>query len=519
MYHKYILLILNCEKYKWKASLQKETWLKSLPSDMKYFHIIGDNSKCGDKNYYIDETDNVIYTNTKDDYLSLPHKVITALEAVNDTFKYDYIFKTDDDQFLINNNFFNVLENKLTENIYNYGGYHLSIDSHISEYWQVHDVLPRNLLLEKTIYCTGRFYLLSPIAVSHLLSNKAAISSKIIEDHAMGYYLSDDIKRFTLAINDIVQNSFIDYDKFVENNYYIYTECVNCPEICVNAILSYIKYHPYKVHVYLTENDKEYFDRHINNPQIIFHLLDNNMRDIYTQDGHLGTAIIWEKAIRSYYNYKIIHFDSDVVFREDAVNDIIKGLYTHDLVGPIRCYKHNRNGRDDIRHQSDVVSTYCFGFNSKMIDINKYDSDVLVRMVRGNHSPHGLHILDFFDPVSYEILNNGGTSLFIDFNTFGGLNQEGGRDNRYPLVNKWTDCGDKIIHFSSVGSGLNFHKGIKNNISTSVPSTYVEYSLKTLAMYNFLLFNKVTPRLDSALYEVKYLFDDMTNIKFIEFDY
>ena len=36
---KYIMIILNCEKYQYKAKYQKETWLLDFP--IFYLHIIG----------------------------------------------------------------------------------------------------------------------------------------------------------------------------------------------------------------------------------------------------------------------------------------------------------------------------------------------------------------------------------------------------------------------------------------------------------------------------------------------
>ena len=36
----YILLIMNCEKYAWKADIQKDSWLKTIPSSLPYFHIV-----------------------------------------------------------------------------------------------------------------------------------------------------------------------------------------------------------------------------------------------------------------------------------------------------------------------------------------------------------------------------------------------------------------------------------------------------------------------------------------------
>ena len=123
-------------------------------------------------------------------------------------------------------------------------------------------------------------------------------------------------------------------------------------------------------------------------------------------------------------------------------------------------YKHNLNNRDDIRHHPDVVSTYCFGFNARLIDLFPFQT--LMNMCRGFYNPLGWNALDFFDPVSFNILKNGGKAYYFDFNIIGGLNEKGSKLNNYKDLNGLMgDVGDKIIHFSSVGSGLNFTKAKK----------------------------------------------------------
>ena len=199
---KYILLILNCYKYKYKADRQIETWLKKLDNNIIYFHVIGDVDKCkdNDANYFFDFHNKILYTKTKDDYLSLPHKVITALEAVNHTYNYDYVFKTDDDQELVDDGFFNKIMTTLSTKNYNYGGRILNVKDHYSTYYTVHSELPKKLLLKKTSYCSGRFYFLSKSAVVHLLEKKEHIKEHVIEDHAIGYYMDDHLKKNVLNI-------------------------------------------------------------------------------------------------------------------------------------------------------------------------------------------------------------------------------------------------------------------------------------------------------------------------------
>jgi len=205
-----ILLIISCEKYRHKTMIQKNTWLKNLPPSISYYHVIGNPAKCNGSDYVIDAHHQIIYTNTKDDYLSLPHKVITAIQAVESTFYYDYLYKTDDDQTLSNPHFFSWLCDTLSS--HQYGGYAVDIETHQSDYWTVHSELPKDVVLEKTTYCTGRFYFLSKKAAQGLLLHKAEISTRIIEDHTMGYFLPSEFKQPILRMNDMIKVSFVDFE-------------------------------------------------------------------------------------------------------------------------------------------------------------------------------------------------------------------------------------------------------------------------------------------------------------------
>jgi hypothetical protein len=208
---KIILLILTCERYRHKMEYQRRTWLKNLPSHILYYHVIGDSARCGTAMYRFDHHNRMIYTNTKDDYLSLPHKVITAMQAIHETVEYDYIYKTDDDQNVINPHFFSWLdEHRAT---YDYGGRAIDLEDHHSTYWTVHNELPRDLFLQRTLYCIGRFYFLSNRAVAYLMNKKEPIASRCIEDHAIGLNLSDELKYNCLRINDFVAESIVDHDQ------------------------------------------------------------------------------------------------------------------------------------------------------------------------------------------------------------------------------------------------------------------------------------------------------------------
>jgi hypothetical protein len=84
----FILLIMNCKKYEKKALFQKNTWLKTIPSYLKYYHVIGDENL--ETEYIFDEESHILWVKTKDDYNSLPNKVITSYQAVYETFQFKY---------------------------------------------------------------------------------------------------------------------------------------------------------------------------------------------------------------------------------------------------------------------------------------------------------------------------------------------------------------------------------------------------------------------------------------------
>ena len=194
-----VLLILNCEKYREKAIRQKNTWLKTLPDTLPYFHVLGNPELQND--FEFDHENNLLYVKTKDDYISLPHKVISAYEAIYKTYDFKYILKTDDDQTLIHHEFFHTLPSFLSDRAHHYGGKLLSINSHISTYYTIHPELPKDIVMHATTYSNGRFYFLSHDAVESLLPHKTNIAKEYFEDYAIGYYLAPSYKTNALYID------------------------------------------------------------------------------------------------------------------------------------------------------------------------------------------------------------------------------------------------------------------------------------------------------------------------------
>jgi hypothetical protein len=216
----FIMLIMNCKKYMKKALFQKRTWLPLIPSYLKYYHVIGDEGL--DTEFKFDDDNKILWVKTADDYNSLPKKVIASYKAVTDTFDYKYLFKTDDDQILVNNKFFDIIKtlinNKKPKT--HYGGYIVDVPKpYLSQYYKIHAELPKHLPILTTKYCSGRYYFLSKEAILNLISKREKIEKEYLEDYAIGLYLDNYYKKEILSIatnQHFTDIELSDYPKWVE---------------------------------------------------------------------------------------------------------------------------------------------------------------------------------------------------------------------------------------------------------------------------------------------------------------
>jgi len=215
----FVLIILNCEKYKNKALFQKETWLKKFPTFIPYFHVIGDETMI--QPYKFDHDTKTLWVKTPDDYVSLPKKVLAAHKAIIEIYKFKYLFKTDDDQILVDSKFFNNLINMLNKSKQeiHYGGFVVDVkENYLSKYNEIHSELPKNLPLFKTKYCSGRFYFLSKFAVYNLQTRRQFIEKEFLEDYAVGFHLNEIFKKNILHIatneyfTDIEKSDFPEWE-------------------------------------------------------------------------------------------------------------------------------------------------------------------------------------------------------------------------------------------------------------------------------------------------------------------
>lgn len=281
---------------------------------------------------------------------------------------------------------------------------------------------------------------------------------------------------------------------------FVYSEVVRCGVIGRIAYKTFHQFHNRKLHLFGRKEDFQFIEEHPNN---VLHILEDDSEIVKAFNaGHKGTAMVWSKVILEQPEDLIIHFDSDVVFRGNLVDDIANLLQQgHTLVGGIRNYPNNPNKRDDVRSLPDLTQTYCFGFNKK----NNYiqDFDLLYPMVQNaltvpiakklmeTYPSKYMYLptIDFFDPLAFCLLKEGGTVCIIHNDIIGGTRPEGDRINKYGELNKDLDFGDKIVHFASVGSGLNFLNMMKRKETIQVEEWYVKYALGKLDLYMRLFYN------------------------------
>ena len=217
--HEYIMLIMNCKKYLKKANFQKMTWLPKIPDYLTFYHVIGEPEL--DTKYKFDNENRILWIKVEDDYNSLPKKVIRAYEAVYETFDIKYLYKTDDDQILVNEKFLHVVKGiTCNSRKIHYGGYIVDVkQNYLSQYHKIHPELPEYLPVLQTKYCSGRFYFLSKQALANVISKREFIEKEYLEDYAIGYNLDQYYK---LNMTNLATNNYFtdielsDYPKLLE---------------------------------------------------------------------------------------------------------------------------------------------------------------------------------------------------------------------------------------------------------------------------------------------------------------
>lgn len=276
-----------------------------------------------------------------------------------------------------------------------------------------------------------------------------------------------------------MDNSFAD-------DVFIWTEAFNCGEILNPMIQSYLKHNPFTLNVFGTSKDLKEINS--SSPLLNFHDFKNSEMTAKIESrilrsyksGHKGTAELWAYLIRTRKERYFIHLDSDTVFLDDVITELINSakVYGNSLAGSRRPYlnrSYRKSGLDSkmLNRLPDVVNTDCFIFDKKLISLKPYS--ILKRKIRGKR-PISHPVVDFFDPISFEIIKKGGKVHYIDSPDQGAQS--------VPNLN--SNFHNKRISFAAVGSGLNFYK----NPRTKTSKGYREFALASYALYSKWLLNK-----------------------------
>ncbi len=169
--HDVIFLIVACEKYSWKSSAIRNTWLKNLNKHGgRYFFVMGDPNL-----RKAEAKGDILFVPCRDDYESLLFKLALAYQFIHKRMVFSHIYKIDDDVFLNVDRFISVVLPQLGNTQYA-GGIVWRRQKKISAFHhygkcaddQFHKPYP-----PKKIFCDyaggGRSYFLAQSAI-HLIS-------------------------------------------------------------------------------------------------------------------------------------------------------------------------------------------------------------------------------------------------------------------------------------------------------------------------------------------------------------
>jgi hypothetical protein len=274
--------------------------------------------------------------------------------------------------------------------------------------------------------------------------------------------------------------------KDFNDDVFIWTEAYNCGEILNPMISSYIKNNKYPINVFGTKTDLAFIET--KSPLVVYQNLKSTKKLIKIENqimqkyrhGHKGTAELWNHIINYRPERYFLHLDSDTIFLSDVITDLIKAvkLKGYSLAGSRRPYLHRtyrKTGQDGKKLDKlpDVVNTDCFIFDKRLINTRPYF--YLKRKIAGRR-PIGHPVVDFFDPVSFEIISKGGLVLYMD------TPDDGNKSFSKPN----SEFHNKRISFAAVGSGLNFYK----NPSTKTSVGYRKFAISSYALFAKWLLNK-----------------------------
>ena len=269
---------------------------------------------------------------------------------------------------------------------------------------------------------------------------------------------------------------------------FIWTEAFNCGEILQPMLSSYIRHNDYPIHVYGTQSDLD--EVLLKSDLVIFEKLNKRNNLVSVEDkilngyknGHKGTAILWTYLIKTRSEKIFIHLDSDTIFLEDVITDLIDAIMIqgYAIAGSRRAYK-NRSYRKEgidgklLNLRPDAINTDCFAFDTQYI--SKRPNFWLRRKILGRRVSIN-PVVDFFDPITFEVIKKGGLVKYMD-SPDDGLNSYINTDSKFIKSR---------ISFAAVGSGCNFYK----NGHRGIPRGYSDFALASYSLFAFEFLQKNT---------------------------
>ena len=264
-----------------------------------------------------------------------------------------------------------------------------------------------------------------------------------------------------------------------DKDVFVWTEAFNCGEILNPMLDSYLKHNFYPINVFGTSDDmngisikSEMIVLHNLNKKKIFKSMEDKILSGYKK-GHKGTAILWDHVISSRPERILIHLDSDTIFLDEVISDLVKAIREEGfaIAGSRRAYKnrgYRNKGLDGLflNLRPDVVNTDCFAFTTKFI--SRRPRFWVRRKILGRRISFK-PVVDFFDPISFEIVRNGGKVKYMD-------SPQNGQSS---MINYKSKFMESRISFAAVGSGVNFFK----NGHKGVPTGYSGYALASYSLF------------------------------------
>ncbi len=264
-------------------------------------------------------------------------------------------------------------------------------------------------------------------------------------------------------------------------------------------LASYLKHNKYPLHVYGTEKDFEEVEiksdlitwDFLKKRKLIGNSLQQKVLKGY-KSGHKGTAYLWEHIINTRKEEILIHLDSDNIFLDEVIEDLITAIKIegYSIAGSRRPYRYRhyrKDGKDNLalNNRPDVVNTDCFAFT--VDKINKRPKFWLRRKILGRRvslKP----VVDAFDPITFEIIKNNGRVKYMDSPNNGSHSLADG-DSKFHQAR---------ISFSAVGSGCNFYK----NGYQDIPEHYAKYAIASYSLFSKEFLDRdigVTPLVNEGL--------------------